>query len=121
MGAIDRDSLLRAASLIGLLASGWQPGKAEFDDARYVERWAVIPSDNGAPFRLIGTAWSLPLRSEPIVGTLLAIDAVACWARLWNEWILISAPLAGSPAIDVAAIQDAASFWVDTQLRRSPA
>ena len=118
--ADDRESLLGALSIIDWLDAGWRPGDAELEEARYVESWAILPRDDGMPFRMIGLAWSLPVRIELIAAPVIALDQAARWARLWDEWVAIGDPSARDPAIDADAIRSASVAWLSAAVRQLP-
>lgn len=84
-----REAFLRAASTLDLLAIGWQQGKAELFEARYLEHWLVVLGPVGRPYQIMGAISSLPLRRAMIVASVLAIDPEAHWARIWNEWVVL--------------------------------
>lgn len=116
--AIDRQSILGAASILDSLDIGWRPGKAELDDARYLDNWALIPPAETGIFRLIGRVWSLPVQSENILAAVLAIDPSATWVRTWNEWLVIGDALHGVPSYGAGEVQAAANRWLKAELRR---
>lgn len=119
-GIVDRDSLLRASAILDLLEIGWQPGKAELDAARYVQKWTIRQSDDGLPFQMIGIAWSLPVRCAVVADAVLALDRAAHWARLWNEWVVIGDPLKGSLPLDTDIIRTASAAWLIKELSSYP-
>lgn len=114
--SIHRDSLLRVSAIVDLLDAGWRPGNGELDYARYVEKWGILPSNDGAPFRIMGFARSMPVRSRILIAPVFAIDRSENWARILDEWIIIGDSLAGSPDFDPAEIRDAAMAWLHGKL-----
>jgi hypothetical protein len=114
--SIHRDSLLRVSAIVDLLDAGWRPGNGELGTARSVEKWGILPSNDGAPFRIIGFARSLPVRCRIFIEPVFAIDRSEKWARILDEWIVIGDPLAGSPDFDPAEIRDAAMAWLHGKL-----
>lgn len=115
---MDQDSLLRASAILDLLAIGWRPGDAELDCARYIERWAVLPGASDKPYQIIGVAWSLPIRRHFINTSVLAIDPIAHWARIWDEWAVIDDGLWGLPPINPIEIQRVGAAWLVAELRQ---
>ncbi len=115
--AIDRERLLEVAAIVDLLEAGWRPGNAELASARHVERWGFLPSHDGAPFRIIGFARSLPVRCRIFTAPIFAIDGAANWALTLDGWIVIGDALEDSPAVDTAAIRHATMAWLQRELR----
>ena len=113
-----QDSLLRASAILDLLAIGWRPGDAELDSARYIERWAILPGAPDKPYQLIGVAWSLPIRRSFIVTSVLAIDPIARWARIWDEWAVIDDGLWGLRSINPMEVQRVGAAWLVAELRQ---
>ncbi|MCW5691008.1 MAG: hypothetical protein KIT48_01445 [Pseudolabrys sp.] len=116
----DREALLRAASTLDLLAIGWRPGRSELIEARYLERWLVMPGPAGRPYQIIGAIWSLPLRRAMIVASVLAIDPDAHWARIWDEWAVINDGISSVPAFDPIDVQRAGAAWLLSELQTLP-
>jgi hypothetical protein len=117
---LDRDSLLRASSIVDRLAVGWRPGDAELENARFVDDWTIFPSGEGMPFRLMGLAWSLPVKCTMIVASVIAINPTEGWARIWDEWVVIGDPIDEFHSTNCDTIQRAGASWLLTQLRRRP-
>jgi hypothetical protein len=117
---IDRESLLGALSIIDWLDAGWRPGDVELEEARYVGGWAIFPREEGALFRMVGLAWSLPVKVELIAAPLIALDDAGRWARLWDEWVAIGDPYVGGPEIDADAVRAASVAWLAAELRQQP-
>jgi len=117
---IDREALLRAAASLDLLAIGWQPGKAELFEARYLENWLVMPGPADRPYQIIGALWSLPTCRTMIVASVLAIDPEAHWARIWDEWVVIDDGFSSAPAFDTAEVQRAGAAWLLRELQALP-
>lgn len=114
---LDRDSLLGVLSIVERLDAGWRPGDAELEGARYVERWTILPRrEDGNLFRLIGIAWSPPVRIELIAAPVIALDRNGRWARLRDEWVTTGAPDGAIPAIDPDVIRAASGEWLSTAL-----
>jgi hypothetical protein len=115
---IERASLVRATSILDLLAAGWRPGYGELDAAAYIERWTLLPRGEGRPYYLIGVAWLLPVKRQVIISAVLAIDRAAHWARVWDEWIVIGDQIDGALPFDADEVQRAGYEWLLTELRR---
>ena len=115
---IERALLVRAISILDLLAVGWRPGYDELDAARHIEQWTLLPRGEGRPYYLIGVAWSLPVKRQVTVSAVLAIDRVAHWARVWDEWIAIGDQIDGALSFDTGEVQRAGYEWLLAELRR---
>jgi hypothetical protein len=115
---IERASLIRATSILDLLAAGWWPGHDELDAARHVEQWTLLPRGQGRPYYLMGIMWSLPVKRHVAVSAVLAIDGAAHWARVWDEWIAIGDQIDGALPFDTREVQRAGYGWLLTELRR---
>lgn len=115
---IERASLVRATSILDLLAAGWRPGYDELDAVPHVEQWTLLPRGEGRPHYLIGIAWSLPVKRQVMISAVLAIDRVAHWARVWDEWIAIGDQIDGALPFDAGEVQRAGYEWLLTELRR---
>jgi hypothetical protein len=115
---IERASLVRATSILDLLAVGWRLGDDELDAAHFVEPWTLLTRGEGRPYCLIGVAWSLPVKRQITVSAVLAIDRAAHWARVWDEWIVIGDQIDGAPPFDAGEVQRAGYEWLLTELRR---
>lgn len=116
----DREALLRAASTLDLLAIGWQPGKAELLEARYLEHWLVMPGPAGYPYQIIGAICLPPMHRAAIVASVLAIDPAAHWACIWDEWVVIDDGFSSEPAFDPADVQRAGAAWLLRELQALP-
>lgn len=111
---------MRAASTLDLLAIGWQPGRAELFEARYLEHWLVMPGSAGRPYQIIGAIWSLPARRTAIIASVLAIDPEAHWARISDEWVVLGDGFSSAPAFDPVDIQRAGAAWLLNELQALP-
>ena len=110
----DRESLLRATSILDLLAAGWQPGSAELRHARRLENWTVMPGPAASPYQLVGTIYT----QAPFVLTesVLAIDPQVGWARMRDEWLFLGTRLTDAPPVDPADVQRVGAAWLIRQL-----
>lgn len=117
---MDRRPLENALALVDLLDSGWQPGDAELEAASYLETWAVVPSYEGAPFHIIGIAWSLPVKRGFINAPVLGFDSVRRWARTWDVWVVLGNRIQEWPDFDPAGVQRASAAWLLEELRLLP-
>ena len=115
---MDRESLIKASSILDLLAIGWQPGDAELTTARRIEHWAILPGTANRPYQIIGTACLLPMRRSIIIASLIAIDPKAHWARIWDEWVVLDERLAGAQTFDSDELQRAGANWLRAELGR---
>lgn len=112
----DREALLRAASILDMLAVGWTPGKAELDGARRVERWTVMPGPSGCPYQLVGAVRPQLTHQGALVTSLIAIEPKAHWARIWDEWVVIDTGLTHGAGFEPAEVRRVAGAWLLREL-----
>ena len=110
----DRESLLRATSILDLLAAGWQPGPTELGNARRLENWTVRPGPAASPYQLVGSVYT----QTPFLLTesVLAIDPQVGWARIWDEWLFLGTRSTDAPTVDPADVQRVGAGWLIRQL-----
>lgn len=108
-------------AVFDLLDSGWRPGDSELECARFIENWTLLPAKNDAPFRMIGSSWTLPLSQTLVVDSVFAVDRDAHWARTLNEWVAIGEPATNSAAFDAKDIRRRGLAWLWAELKRLPA
>lgn len=116
--SLDRDSLLRAMSVVDMLEVGWRPGQTELADARHVVEWAILPSERGLPYRIIGLARDHLFHHTTFIASVIAIDLAARWARIWDEWVILGDQISGSPCFDQTEIRRTGAAWLLDELRR---
>lgn len=119
-GADDGDALRRMLAVLGLLDTGWRPGTAELESARYVEGWMILPPKKDAPFQIIGSSWTLPIRYSLMVAGIFAIDTEAHWARTFDEWVVIGDAADAAP-FNADEIRRVGTEWLWNALQRLPA
>lgn len=115
---LNRDSLLRAMSVVDMLEVGWRPGQTELADARHVVEWAILKSERGVPYRIMGLARGHRFHPTTFIATVIAIDLDAHWARIWDEWVIIGDQIPSSPSFDPTEIRRTGAAWLLDELQR---
>lgn len=114
---LDREALLRAASILDMLAIGWEPGPAELDTARKTECRAILQDSPERPYRFVGALYPLQIDHPVIVAPVIAIDPQTRWARIWDEWVVIERMHERARWFAPAQITQAGAAWILAQLR----
>lgn len=114
--SLDRETLLRASSILDMLAIGWEPGPAELGAARKAECWAIRQDTPDHPYQLIG---ALQPDGVAFNAPIVAIDPQMSWARIWDAWVVIEPERMRerTPGFAPAQITQAGAAWILAQLR----
>ena len=115
--SLDRERILRASSILDMLAIGWQPGRAELDTARKTECRAILQDSPERPYRFVGTLYPLQIDHPVIVAPVIAIDPQTRWARIWDEWVVIERMRERARWFAPAQVTRAGAAWILAQLR----